>query len=194
MHSAHPDGLDPHPIPPGPLLQGDGLSSCLASTWADGGIRTFSRAARILPRRRGTRRGQMSMRTGRMYPPAHTFPRIVPDAQQSRGNLSRTARALYSVFHEEAMFPVRQVTSRSTSATPTPRGTRHADHPGARRLRRSWRCRPHRLQHGPIEKELMNQARLGASTDIIETHGISFEHAPTGIDPCRHLRGQGTRR
>src|SRR5206468_1943590 len=118
-------------------------------------------------------------------------PRIVPDAQPIREVSYRELRELAymgaSVLHDEAIFPVRErripIHIRNTNAP---------DDPGTRIV--AERDATHSTVIGiaglkgftviTVEKALMNKERgFGRKfLEIIEGHGISFEHLPTGID------------
>jgi aspartate kinase len=118
-------------------------------------------------------------------------PRIVPDAQPIREVTYRELRELAymgaSVLHDEAIFPVRErripIHIRNTNAP---------DDPGTRIV--AERDASHSTVIGiagrkgftaiTVEKALMNKERgFGRKfLEVIEEHGISFEHLPTGID------------
>lgn len=118
-------------------------------------------------------------------------PRIVPDAQPIREVTYRELRELAymgaSVLHDEAIFPVRErripIHIRNTNAP---------DDPGTRIV--AERDASHSTVIGiagrkgftaiTLEKALMNKERgFGRKfLEVIEEHGISFEHLPTGID------------
>jgi aspartate kinase len=118
-------------------------------------------------------------------------PRIVPDAQPIREVTYRELRELAymgaSVLHDEAIFPVRErripIHIRDTNAP---------DDPGTRIV--AERDASHSTVIGiagrkgftaiTLEKALMNKERgFGRKfLEVIEEHGISFEHLPTGID------------
>jgi aspartate kinase len=120
-----------------------------------------------------------------------TDPRIVPDAQPIREVTYRELRELAymgaSVLHDEAIFPVRErripIHIRNTNAP---------DDPGTRIV--AERDPTHSTVIGiaglkgfsaiTVEKALMNKEHgFGRKfLEIIDDHGISFEHLPTGID------------
>jgi aspartate kinase len=120
-----------------------------------------------------------------------TDPRIVPDAQTIREVTYRELRELSymgaSVFHEEAVFPVRQanipINIRNTNAPDEPGTliTPTRDASGTPIVGVAGRPK---FTMFFLEKELMNKERgFGRRMlEIIESHGMSFEHAPTGID------------
>ncbi|HHX40184.1 MAG TPA: aspartate kinase [Armatimonadetes bacterium] len=178
-----------------PLLQGDGLFVVpgFYGRGADGGIRTFSRGGSDITGAVVARAVDADVYenwtdvSGLLM----ADPRIVPDAQPIREVTYRELRELSymgaSVFHEEAMFPVRQanipINIRNTNAPEEPGTliTPARDASGTPIVGVAGRTGFSMVY---IEKELMNQERgFGRKVlDIIETHGISFEHAPTGID------------
>lgn len=118
-------------------------------------------------------------------------PRIVPDAKPVREITYREIRELAymgaSVFHDEAMFPVRDA-----GIPVNIRNTNLPDEPGTLIL--PERELTEQLLVGVagranftmlfIEKALMNQTKgFGRRVlDVIAEHDISYEHSPTGID------------
>lgn len=119
-------------------------------------------------------------------------PRIVPDARVIDVVSYRELRELSymgaQVLHEESVFPVRQ------AGIPIQiRDTNHPDAQGTLIVNEAPHCseriitgvagrRGFSVVH--IEKELMN-SELGFGRrvlSVMERHGISFEHMPTGID------------
>lgn len=117
-------------------------------------------------------------------------PRIVPDAKHIAEITYQELRELSymgaQVLHDEAIFPVRE-----PGIPINIRNTKEPDHPGTMIV-------PNRVSDHPvcgiagqkgfaminIEKALMNR-QLGFGRrvlSVLEEHGISFEHMPTGID------------
>ncbi len=118
-------------------------------------------------------------------------PRLIPNARPIREVTYRELRELSymgaSVLHEEAVFPVREagipIHIRNTNAPELPgtwiRSTRpNAELPVVGIAGRKG------FSTIQIEKSLMNQERgFGRrALQILESHGISFEHTPTSID------------
>jgi aspartate kinase len=118
-------------------------------------------------------------------------PRIVPDATPVKEITYREIRELAymgaSVFHDEAMFPVRDA-----DIPVNIRNTNRPDDPGTLIL--SSRAQTDQVLVGVagrsnfsmlfIEKALMNQTKgFGRRVlDVIEGLDISYEHTPSGID------------
>lgn len=179
----------------GPMLEGDGLVVVpgFYGRGADGGIRTFSRGGSditgaVVARAAGAEAYENWTDVSGLL---MADPRIVPEARTIREVTYRELRELSymgaSVFHEEAMFPVRQanipINIRNTNAPDEP-GTLIAtarDAAGTPIVGVAGRTG---FSMVFIEKDLMNKERgFGRKVlEIIESHGISFEHAPTGID------------
>ncbi|NLC59583.1 MAG: aspartate kinase [Armatimonadetes bacterium] len=178
-----------------PLLQGEGLFVVpgFYGRGADGQIRTFSRggsdiSGAVVARAVGAAVYENWTDVCGLL---MADPRTVPEARTMREVTYRELRELSymgaSVFHEEAMFPVRQA-----NIPINIRNTNEPDDPGTLILPTRDASatpivgiagRPHFCMLF-IEKELMNKERgFGRKVlEIIEDHGISFEHAPTGID------------
>lgn len=178
-----------------PKLQGDGLFVVpgFYGRGADGAIRTFSRggsdiSGAVVARAVGAAVYENWTDVSGLL---MADPRIVPQARTIREVTYRELRELSymgaTVFHEEAMFPVRQA-----NIPINIRNTNEPDEPGTLILPTRDASatpivgiagRPH-FSMLFIEKELMNKERgFGRKVlEIIEEHGISFEHAPTGID------------
>ncbi|MDH7569641.1 MAG: aspartate kinase [Armatimonadota bacterium] len=188
--------LDPASYPRlGALLRGEGLFVIpgFYGTGPDGKIRTFSRGGSDITGAVVARAVQASLYenwtdvSGLLM----TDPRIVPDAQTIREVTYRELRELSymgaSVFHEEAVFPVRQanipINIRNTNAPDEPGTliTPTRDASGTPIVGVAGRPK---FTMFFLEKELMNKERgFGRRMlEIIESHGMSFEHAPTGID------------
>ena len=117
-------------------------------------------------------------------------PRIVPDAKHiaeiTYAELRELSYMGASVLHDEAIFPVSQ------SGIPIDiRNTRAPDDPGTMIVRTRKSDYPVVGIAGRkgftminIEKALMNKERgFGRRVlSVLEEHGVSFEHMPTGID------------
>ncbi len=118
-------------------------------------------------------------------------PRLVPEARSVQEITYREIRELSymgaSVFHDEAMFPVREasipVHIRNTNRPEDP-GTRIVPH---RELTEEMIVgvagKPH-FTMLYIEKAMMNQERgFGRKVlEVVASHDISYEHTPSGID------------
>ncbi|MDA0748366.1 MAG: ACT domain-containing protein, partial [bacterium] len=118
-------------------------------------------------------------------------PRLVPEARSVQEITYREIRELSymgaSVFHDEAMFPVREasipVHIRNTNRPEDP-GTRIVPH---RELTEEMIVgvagKPH-FKMLYIEKAMMNQKRgFGRKVlEVVASHDISYEHTPSGID------------
>jgi aspartate kinase len=118
-------------------------------------------------------------------------PRIVLDAQPIREITYRELRELAymgaSVLHDEAIFPVRErripIHILNTNAPDDP-GTRIVADRDATRSTVVGIAGLKGFTAITVEKALLNKERgFGRKfLEIIEGHGISFEHLPTGID------------
>jgi aspartate kinase len=118
-------------------------------------------------------------------------PRIVTDAQPIREITYRELRELAymgaSVLHDEAIFPVRErripIHILNTNAPDDP-GTRIVADRDATRSTVVGIAGLKGFTAVTVEKALLNKERgFGRKfLEIIESHGISFEHLPTGID------------
>ena len=119
-----------------------------------------------------------------------TDPRIVPEARQiseiTYGELRELAYMGASVVHDEAIFPLRPV-----GIPMNIRNTRAPEDPGTMIVADREPTQPVCGIAGRsgftmvnIEKTMMNRevgfARRALS--VLETHGVSFEHMPSGID------------
>ena len=178
-----------------PLLEGDGLVVVpgFYGRGPDGQIRTFSRGGSditgaVVARAAGAAVYENWTDVSGML---MADPRVVEGARAIREITYREVRELSymgaSVFHEDAMFPVRQV------GIPIHiRNTNAPDDPGTIILAtRDASATPIVGIAGRkgfsmifVEKELMNKEHgFGRKMlEILESHGISFEHAPTSID------------
>ena len=179
----------------GALLQGDGLFVVpgFYGRGADGQIRTFSRGGSditgaVVARAAGAAVYENWTDVSGML---MTDPRIVPGARTIREITYREQRELSymgaAVFHEEAIFPVRQahipINIRNTNA-PDDDGTLILPARDASETPIVGIAGRPGFSMVFIEKDLMNKERgFGRKMlEIIESHGISFEHAPTSID------------
>ncbi len=118
-------------------------------------------------------------------------PRIVPDAKPVREITYREIRELAymgaSIFHDEAMFPVRDagipVNIRNTNEPMEPGTMILPERELTDHLLVGVAGRPN-FSMLFIEKALMNQTRgFGRSVlDVIAQNDISYEHSPSGID------------
>jgi aspartate kinase len=118
-------------------------------------------------------------------------PRIVPDAQPIREITYRELRELAymgaSVLHDEAIFPVRErripIHIRNTNAPEDPSTMIVAERDATRNTVVGI-AGLKGFTAITVEKALLNKERgFGRKfLEIIEAHGISFEHLPTGID------------
>jgi aspartate kinase len=178
-----------------PLLRGGGRVVVPGFYGADarGRVRTFSRGGSDLSGAIVARAVEAAIYENWTDVPGFLMadPRIVPDAQPIREVTYRELRELAymgaSVLHDEAIFPVRErripIHIRDTNAP---------DDPGTRIV--AERDASHSTVIGiagrkgftaiTLEKALMNKERgFGRKfLEVIEEHGISFEHLPTGID------------
>ena len=120
-----------------------------------------------------------------------TDPRIVPEAMPIREVTYRELRELAymgaTVLQDEAIFPVRQlripIHIRNTNAPDDP-GTRVLPSRDASGTGVTGIAGKRGFSMVFIEKALMNKEHgFGRKVlEIIESHGISYEHSPTGID------------
>jgi aspartate kinase len=178
-----------------PLLRGGGRVVVPGFYGADarGRVRTFSRGGSDLSGAIVARAVEAAVYENWTDVPGFLMadPRIVPDAQPIREVTYRELRELAymgaSVLHDEAIFPVRErripIHIRNTNAP---------DDPGTQIV--AERDASHSTVIGiagrkgftaiTLEKALMNKERgFGRKfLEVIEEHGISFEHLPTGID------------
>lgn len=178
-----------------PLLEGDGLFVVpgFYGRGPDGEIRTFSRGGSDITGAVVACATQADLYENWTDVSGILMadPKIVPEARPIREVTYRELRELSymgaSVFHEEAMFPVRRanipIRIRNTNEPDDPGTlivpTRDATHTPivgiAGRTHFSMFC---------LEKELMN-SQIGYGRrllEIFESHGINFEHAPSSID------------
>ncbi|MSS71846.1 MAG: aspartate kinase [Candidatus Latescibacteria bacterium] len=120
-----------------------------------------------------------------------TDPRIVPDAMPIREVTYRELRELAymgaTVLQDEAIFPVRQlripIHIRNTNAPDDP-GTLVLPSRGVSDTGVTGIAGKRGFSMVFIEKALMNKEHgFGRKVlEILESHGISYEHSPTGID------------
>ena len=178
----------------GTALEGDGLfviPGFYGST-PDGHVKTFSRGGSDVTGAIVARASKSDLYENwtdvsgfRM-----TDPRIVPDARRIEEVTYRELRELSymgaSVLHDEAIFPVRK-----PGIPINIRNTHKPDEPGTMIVPKRESTHPVCGIAGRggfaminIEKALMNK-EIGFGRrvlSILEEHGVSFEHMPTGID------------
>jgi aspartate kinase len=179
----------------GPLLRGDGRFVIPGFYGSDprGNIKTFSRGGSDLSGAIVARAAEAAVYEN--WTDVSGFlmadPRIVPGAQPIREITYRELRELAymgaSVLHDEAIFPVRErripIHIRNTNAPLDP-GTHIVAERDATRSTVVGIAGLKDFSAITVEKALMNKERgFGRKfLEILEAHGISFEHLPTGID------------